>query len=53
METKIEIVKVSKCCNSDVRYNGYVGLTDYGWTCNRCDRKCDTKEVEKKAIIRR
>ena len=53
METKIEIVIVSKCCNSDVRYNGFVGLIDYGYTCNRCDRKCDTKEVEKKVIVKK
>lgn len=44
MEKKIEIVKVSTCCNSDVRYNGYVGLTDYGWTCNRCDKNVTQKK---------
>lgn len=48
MEYKIEKIKLSTCCNSDVRYNGYVGLTCYGWTCNRCDRKCLIKEIEKK-----
>ena len=53
MKTKIEIVKVSSCCNYEVRYNGFVGLVDYGWTCNRCNKKCNTKEVEKKVIVRR
>ncbi len=47
MSKKYEKIKISICCKSDVRYNGYVGLTCYGWTCNRCDRKCQITEVEK------
>lgn len=43
MKQKIELVKLSTCCNYEVSYNGYVGLTCYGWTCNRCDRKCNIK----------
>ena len=53
MKTKIETVKISTCCNYEVRYSGFVGLVDYGWTCNRCDRKCNIKEVEKKVVVRR
>lgn len=52
MEYKKEIVKVSTCCGSDVRYNGFVGLIDYGYTCNRCDRKCKIKEIEKMVVVR-
>jgi hypothetical protein len=44
---KTEILKLSKCCNSDVRYNGLIGLIDYGYTCNHCDRKCNIVQVEK------
>lgn len=40
VKTQKEIIR-SKCCNSDVRSNGYVGGIGYGWTCNRCDRKCE------------
>ena len=47
MENKTEIVKLSTCCNYEVRYNGLVGMIDYGWTCNRCDSKCNIKEIEK------
>jgi len=52
MEDKFEIVKISTCCNYEVRYNGFVGGIDYGWTCNCCDRKCYTKEIKKKIIFK-
>lgn len=35
------VVETSSCCNYEVRYNGFVGLTCYGYTCNKCDRKCN------------
>lgn len=45
MKHKVRMVIKSICCNADVRSNGYVGGIDYGFTCNCCDRKCETKEV--------
>jgi hypothetical protein len=42
----IKIKELSICCNSDVRSNGYVNGTDYGWTCNNCERKCEVKIIE-------
>lgn len=41
-----DLLDRSTCCNYEVRYNGFVGLIDYGYTCNCCDRKCDTRKVE-------
>ncbi len=43
-------VKVSSCCESDLIYNGFVGLVDYGYKCGRCDRNCKEKTINKKVL---